>query len=560
MANFVPVDNDPFSADSAAKQPQMIPVDHDPFADVSEQKDNSENQGFLSGVQRGAAERVLGTGQLLNDTGAGKYLGIPDNDILSGAIKQSHEEGKGTGFSGTTGEILGDPLNYVPMGGPEIAAGKMAISDMAKMGAKYGAASGLTSGNEGPENLKNRLESAGVGTAAGAIAGPAMGKVSQSFISPNVSKDVQTLLDNKIPLTPGSIIGGFAKRIEDSATSLPLIGDIIKYGQRNSIQGLNNAAMNRALGPIGEKMPEGVTGRAAVQHVSDKLDEAYNKALSGLTANVDTPFINDLGSVKQVASGLPESQQKQFNSILDAQVMGKMSPSGTFGGDTLKGIESELNKEATGYSSSASWDDRKLGQALFSVRDSMRDLVSRSSPANAAALSNANKGYANFVRIRNAASKLGAKEGIFSPSQLQNAVRASDKSVGKGSFSKGNALMQDLSEPAANVLPSTVPDSGTPMRLLTDAGIVGSVGTGAAMAGMLPMAAKAATAGALYTPYGMKAAEYLLARRPDMAPYLSSILQNVGSRASGVQAGKEAQHKSGGKVKGKIGVVGQFKK
>lgn len=506
-----------------------------------------DNSGFLNGVSRGAANRVLGAGQLLNDVGAGQKLGVPPNDILSEAVKQSNEEGKGTGFSGTAGEMLGDPLNYVPLGGP-VAKGKMAISAMAKMGAKYGAASGLTAGTENPDNLTNRLENTGIGTATGAISAPLMGKAIQSVVSPNVSQDVQTLLNNKVPLTPGAIIGGFAKRIEDAATSIPVVGDIIKYGQKNSIQGLNNAAMNRALSPIGESIPSGVTGRDAVQYVSDKLDNAYQKSLSGLTANVDHNFINDLGNIKQVVSGLPEAQQKQFENLLNTQVMDKMGAGGDFNGEALKGIESELGKEATGYSASTSWDDRKLGQTLYSLRDSMRDLATRTSPSNAAALKAANSGYANFVRIRNAASKLGAKEGIFSPAQLQNAVRASDKTVGKGAFSKGKALMQDLSEPATNVLPSSVPDSGTPMRLLTDAGILGGAGAAAATAGLLPMAAKAATTGALYTPYGMKAAEYLLARRPDLAPYVASLGQNAASRLSGVQSGNDIQKASGGKI------------
>ena len=69
-----------------------------------------------------------------------------------------------------------------------------------------------------------------------------------------------------------------------------------------------------------------------------------------------------------------------------------------------------------------------------------------------------------------------AEEGVFSPAQLQNAVRAMDKSKDKARFAEGKALMQDLSESGKTVLGSKVPDSGTPYR--TMAGILASGGAG----------------------------------------------------------------------------------
>jgi len=54
---------------------------------------------------------------------------------------------------------------------------------------------------------------------------------------------------------------------------------------------------------------------------------------------------------------------------------------------------------------------------------------------------------------------------VFTPNDLSNAVRQTDTSVRKGRYARGNALMQDLSDPASAVLPQKVPDSGTAGRL-----------------------------------------------------------------------------------------------
>lgn len=538
---FAPVDINSIKLD------QPDPVDK---SSETEKINNQENSGFGQGLLRGAAERVLGTGQLLNDVGIGQHIGIPSNVDLSGAVNQSKLEGKETGLAGTAGEILGDPLNYIPMGEAAPLA-KIGIGDMAKIGAKYSAVSGATAGEQSDTGLTNRALNTVGSTATGAILGPMMGKASQSIISPNVSKDVQTLIDNNVPLTPGAIIGGFAKRAEDAMTSVPIIGDIIKYGQKNSIQGLNNAALNRALTPIGEKLPDGIVGRDAVQHISDRLDNAYEQLLPKLNANVDGDFIKDIKDLHATADSLPPQQAAQFKKLFQTQIVGKMDFGGTFDGKTLKGIESELGAEAKGYSSSPSWDDRKLGGVISDLKDSLRELVSRTSPENAKELKNINTGYANYVRIRKAAAAVGAKDGVFSPNQLQNAVKASDKSVGKGSFAKGNALMQNLSDPASNILPSSIPDSGTATRGLY------ALTAGAGAATLPYLAAKGLAAGAAYSKPGMKAAEYLLARRPDVAPIGAAMMQKYLPRAVGTGSGPEIDDlrsgkSSGGPIKGKL--------
>jgi hypothetical protein len=135
-------------------------------------------------------------------------------------------------------------------------------------------------------------------------------------------------------------------------------------------------------------------------------------------------------------------------------------------GPTLQGIDSEFGRLSAGFRSDQSFDKRELGAAIGKVKTALSDLVMRSNPDKADELKAINSGWANYVRVRNAASRVGARDGVFSAPQLSSAVRASDKSVGKGAYARGQALMQDLSDPASAVLPSSIPDSGTAGRLL----------------------------------------------------------------------------------------------
>src|SRR6185312_8343385 len=168
------------------------------------------------------------------------------------------------------------------------------------------------------------------------------------------------------------------------------------------------------------------------------------------------------------------------------------------------GIDSMLGAEARGYRADPSYDNRKLGQIIGDLHAAFRSALTRQNPKYAPALKAANEAYANFVRVGRATAAPGAHEGVFSPAQLRTAVRQSDPSLRKLDFGRGDALMQDLSDAAESVLPRTVPDSGTPERLLTERALALGAGGGAAL--FEPTALMGVLAGsAPYTAAGMNA-------------------------------------------------------
>jgi len=351
-------------------------------------------------------------------------------------------------------------------------------------------------------------------------------KPAASVISPTVSPQIQALMKEGVVPTIGQILGGGYKRAEEGLTSIPVLGDYIKSAQNRAMQNVNTAAFNRALSPIGESLPKGVVGREAVEFASSKLDDAYGKLLPKMTVLQDAPFQTEISNLKNmVQSGSIDPKAVTFfNNWIDSNVLNKFQGQGAVTGQTLKQVQSDLRETINRLGASTDADQRLIGDALKEAQDQVRQLVTRSNPQFAKELKAIDTGYANFKRVERAAAGLGAEEGLFSPAQLQSAVKALDKSKDKSKFAKGEALMQDLSESAKTALGNKVPDSGTPFRSML-AAIAGGVGASAVG---FPQVASAlsglAASPLLYSKTGQNALATLMTKRPDFANALAAQL------------------------------------
>jgi hypothetical protein len=442
------------------------------------------------------------------------------------AQQRAAQGGSGIDLGRAAGNVIGSaPLMALPAG----AGGGL----LTKAGA--GAISGLASGlvtpvtNAGDNYAQQKASQIGTSAAVGAVANPLVSAIG-SAVSPTIGAAQRKLLDAGVPLTPGQILGGAAARTEAKLTSVPFLGDMIKNGQQRAVQGFNKATYDQVLAPLGQKY-SGPVGNEGVAAVQKTISDAYDGALSKLTFKPDAQFQSDLGNLTQMAQSLPAAQQQQFMNVLKTQVAGKLSPQGTMDGATLKGVQSELGRISRGLTGDPSFDNQQLGQAIGEIKNIVESSLPRNNAADAVQdLSKANAAYANFVRLRGAAGSQGAmnNEGVFTAAQLNGAVRAADKSAGKGASATGNALMQDFSSAGQSVLGSKYPDSGTPGRSLL--ALMGPAALGHAFAPSytVPLAA-AIGAGALpYTAAGQKAAQALLTSRPALAAPVGNALTRYG--------------------------------
>lgn len=500
------------------------------YADQSAQKSADPTGAFtqnaIAGLGRGTYRAALGLGDII--TGIGNRIttnGTPwvsDKDAaeFKSIIDDRNRTDKPLMHTG--GGVIGD-----------VAANLLETAGLPMGGLKSQVAVGTALGASQPVGTgESRLGNAVAG-GGGALAGNLLTRGAARIISPNTSPEVKALLDQGVSLTPGQTLGGIAKATEDKLTSFPILGDFIKNAQGRSIEDFNRAAYNRALGPIGENAGKDFpVGREGMAIVKQKLGDAYDKLLPKLSFKADQQFgqdVSNLTSLANAGSGtaLPASQAQRFNDILKDTVVRRMTPQGNMSGDVVKIVEEDLGKLAKGYSSDPSFDNRQLGTALAQLQAHIRDNLMRSNPAEAKTLQAINEGYANFTRLRRAASSTGSDMGVFTPAQLANAVKAGDSSVGKGNTAIGEALMQDLSDAGKRVLPNKVPDSGTPARALLAAAVAGG---GALLHPAIPAAI--ATGAGVYTRPGQSAISTLLARRPEIAVPISELLRQASPYAA----------------------------
>lgn len=361
--------------------------------------------------------------------------------------------------------ILGNvasPVNLVPAARVPQAItlpGKIGIG--AGTGAAYGALNPVTSDDFAGEKIKQ----VGMGAAFGAATPVVAGAIAR-LISPNASTNanVQLLKEEGIRPTIGQTLGGWANATEEKAQSIPILGDMIARARGQAREQFNNAAINRATSPIGVKVNG--SGQEAITEAGDALSNAYNGLLSRMSFRPDPQFHTELSNLTQLAStGLAPKEAAKFNALLNEH-LSKLSPNGSMTGETFKVLESKLGAEAKKFSGSTDAYQKELGDALSEALNVFRSTLARSNPAQAQQLRDINTGWANLVRVEGAGTKALNSEGVFTPGQLNQAVRGADGSVRDRATARGQALMQDLSNAGQQVLGNRVPDSGTAGRAL----------------------------------------------------------------------------------------------
>ena len=445
--------------------------------------------------------------------------------------------------------MIGEAVATAPLAYAMPGAGAAGLLPRIASGAAAGAASGALQPVDAsaPDFWEQTLRNVALGGAGGGVAPAVVGGISRA-ISPTVSPDVTTLMAAGVRPTPGQLLGPAANRLEEGATSLPLIGDFIKSGRAGAVRQFNEGAINQALAPIGETL-EAPLGRGAINEMQTKIDDFYDALtphlgisavdpLTGGPSAAATQLNSDIGKILSASRFMPPDRATQLKNIIQAQIYDKMSPAGGMTGESWQEAKSELGRLATGYMNSITGDERQLGGALLQTQVAMRNALRTANPAAADQLGKADAAYAQMLRVNNAAGRPGADPGVFSPAQLQAATKAMDPSLRKHVFAAGDALMQNYAEAGKAILGNKVPDSGTPFRHAVQ------LATGALVGEHVPMVSEyalpaalgygglGALAGAVYSPLGRAAIAHAMTSRPSLAAPIAGLLRQFSPAAS----------------------------
>jgi hypothetical protein len=423
------------------------------------------------------------------------------------------------------GGNIGSPMNLAIAS--RIPAGATMLQKLA-----YGAGAGagispLTQpvvGAEQPETdySGEKVKQAAIGAALGPLA-PAVTGAASRVISPkaSVNPNVQMLRKAGVTPTMGQTLGGNIGKAEEKLMSLPLVGDLIGSARGRANTQFERAAYNRVLEPIGGKLPMGLKGRDALNFTEGTLKNNYNRVLDSIGAIApDEQFgsrVSELTNMVNKAA-IPQASKDKFTFLLD-KVNSGLDENGVMTSEAYKALESSLAADVRKLTSSQDIYDDTVAQAGKQLVTNLTDMLERQSGPLAKELKDTNKAWANFKRVQRAASSVGAQEGQFTPSQLQSAVKASDKTKDKAAFARGDALLQDLSEAGKTVLGNTVPNSGTAERLLLGGGAIGAM--------FEPTVGLPLLGGAsLYTQPVQSGINALLTNRPQSAAPFAELLRS----------------------------------
>lgn len=474
-----------------------------------------KRQSFVEGVRTEAMRPVTNLARVLETAtdaagvtdeiaGFARSVGAPGTVAESEAARAARREREGVEGSGAgrfVGTVVGTAPSLLLPGGPlaQGAAASASITDerdpigVAK-DAAWGAATSF-----GADRVVRGLS---------------------SLVSPQLSKASQTLKDAKIPQTIGQSLGGAAKWAEEKATSLPILGAAIRGAYRRSHDAFNRAALNKAVAPIKDALPDDVpAGHDGVKWIGDRLSGEYQALLPKLNTRLDKTFVTRIKHLRRTAE-LPPEAAKRFESIFQTNVRDAFDPAtGTMSGKKMKALDETLRRQIERYKVGAP-DDRALADALGDLRGHLRAMVRRSNPVAAKRLQAIDTGWAHLARLEKAAA--GTADGTFTPKQLAQAIRSSDKSVRRRQNARGEAVMQEFAKAGVEGLSPDVPDSGTAGRWLQALGLGGAIAeptTAAITAGGL------AAAAAPYTRAGQRVVTPLMTGR--QSPTLRTLADRL---------------------------------
>lgn len=431
-----------------------------------EQTDPTKGMGAGGLIAAGAGKAVADLGQ-----GMGQMVGLTDRADVD-ATRERDKPLMATG-GGKGGYFVGSLATSVP---GMMAPGANTVVGAGLIGGLQGLLQPVGSEDVSPAmdgyglgDLAARLKNAGISGGVGA-ASTLGGNALSRIISPKPAEGVSILINAGVKMTPGQRLGGAWKRAEDGATSIPFAGDMIRSAQRRAVGDFDTVVANKALSHVNARLPADTFGNEAVKFTERTIGDAYESVLKQVqTVQKDSQFANELATLQGMVrtSPLPKEVKGQFDSVIKNQITGKFQGQNTMTAQTYKDAESELGRLASKYQADPSADKQLLGDALQEAQAALRTLLERSAgPGLAKDAKAANAAWAEFKRMQRASTFLGAEDGIFTPENYLNAVKALDRSKDKGAFARGDALGQELAQDAVRVLGRKVPDSGTPFRTM----------------------------------------------------------------------------------------------
>lgn len=411
-----------------------------------------------------------------------------------------------------------------------------AIAADAAAGSIYGA---NKASDRGQPVLPAAAESAAY-WAGGGVAGRGVANVGGRAVSGITDPAIQNLRNAKIPLSMGQMLsrsglgltglnltGRGAKALEDVAAGTGPIGAGVMAQREAGMEAFNRAAFNEGLAPIGRTVSD--IGEQGVAQARTARNAGYADALDNVNLTADLPFVSSVNDIAKRSDAI-RGMEGLFRDTLQNRVGGQFDKATrSMGGRDLQAAIRGLKADAKrADANTAFMRSDQFGDAARATEGALLSLAERQNPGVSQAYSSANKANMNYEILRKAVRTGRNSDGLFTPAQLRTAAdTAAERFGGRGGTP--DVPFHQLTKDAQAVLPSKMPDSGSPGRITTLSlpWLVTTGGAGAENQGWAPSGTTAALAAIALgsSPLGRKIAEKGLLARPKTAQEIGKAIR-----------------------------------
>jgi hypothetical protein len=496
-----------------------------PVQPMTTEKERVPYSGAAEGIRAFGQGLTLGFGDELEAAlRTGSMSGQQYEQMRNQLRAQQASFGEDYPVASTAANIAG---GLVVPGGMALRAGAKAPS-LLKTTIGGGAVGGAESvgRSETPQGMsENVLKDAALGAGL-SLGGGVVGRA----LRPELDPVAKSLMQQGVRMTPGQALGGVVESFEEVGSGAPIVKSLINPARTSAIKSFDMAAFDKALAPIGQKVPRDGTVREVLSFTRDALGKEYDRIYPQMSLAYNKTLENQMSGLlnRYPKSKLPDAQREFFqNNIMG--VVDTLSQ-GAISGARIKALRQDLRDMALKYKNETG-DAGLLYEPLRDLDIAVGKSLQNQNRKLARELAKTDEGYSKFVAIETAVPVGGGVEGIFSPAQLAQSTARADKSIRKGASRRGETELSKFAQEGIERLGSKTPDSGTAGRA---AGI--GLMTGAASA-VDPMAATLTGLGSLaYTDPAMNAFQrFIAAQRPELmqragaglsraAPFLPSLL------------------------------------
>jgi len=380
-------------------------------------------------------------------------------------------------FAGAAGDFIGNAAPSIGAGFAT-AGGALLPAALTQAGLNY-----VTSAGDAGDRTKGAVMAA-AGEGVGRSLPNALAKVGQ-MVKPTPA--AQRLIDQGVYPTPGQVLGGGFKKLEDGLTSFPGFGSAVSKGQSDALRQGVELAMSQG----GIKVP---AGREGYRQLADHFDDAFSQATKNLAFDInDNAYSNGIQSIMQKRgldkAGIDDVERffsnYRTNTNMPApnpnstglSAAGQMQPRQLVGGEDFHSMLQNLRNEGASFRKSLDPFQRRLGEAykdIYNLTDGSLAKQGIVNPADIAAFRKVRTDYANVAPALKAGelTTVNRNQGIFSPEQYQSSLVTNAKKMGNAAgVRKGTLPQQQLADDMVEVLGGKYQDSGTAYRMALNGGI-----------------------------------------------------------------------------------------